>query len=135
MSTRTFPLRKQVFVIQTEPRRVLSDVDKECSSRKRGSKPWAFATGITPRSPWQNGHVERLIGSIRRECLDHVVVLGERHLRHLLANYAAYYNGGARTLHSTRIRRSIDPCRQSGVSHQSFGSAVSIGTMFGWHNR
>ena len=48
---------------------------------------------ITPRSPWQNGHVERLIGSIRRECLDHVVVLGERHLRHLLANYAAYYNG------------------------------------------
>jgi SAM domain (Sterile alpha motif)/Integrase core domain len=39
---------------------------------------------ITPRSPWQNGHVERLIGSIRRECLDHVVVLGERHLRHQL---------------------------------------------------
>ena len=48
---------------------------------------------ITPRSPWQNGHVERLIGSIRRECLDHVVVLGERHLRHLLAKYATYYNG------------------------------------------
>ena len=48
---------------------------------------------ITPRSPWQNGHVERLIGSIRRECLDHVVVLGEKHLRHLLANHAAYYNG------------------------------------------
>src|SRR5262249_55053184 len=47
---------------------------------------------ITPHSPWQNGHVERLIGSIRRECLDHVVVLGERHLRHLLANYATYYN-------------------------------------------
>ena len=46
---------------------------------------------ITARSPWQNGHIERLIGSIRRECLDHVVVLGERH--HLLANYAAYYNG------------------------------------------
>jgi transposase InsO family protein len=48
---------------------------------------------ITPRSPWQNGHVERLIGSIRRECLDHVVVLGERHLRHLLANYATYQWG------------------------------------------
>jgi len=48
---------------------------------------------ITPRSPWQNRHVERLTGSIRRECLGHVVVLGERHLRHLLANYAAYYNG------------------------------------------
>ena len=40
-----------------------------------------------PRSPWQNGHAERLIGSIRRECLDHVVVFGERHLRHLLRSY------------------------------------------------
>ncbi|MGA3340470.1 MAG: integrase core domain-containing protein [Methylocella sp.] len=49
-----------------------------------------------PRSPWQNGHTERLIGSIRRECLDHVVVFGERHLRHLLLSYMAYYNS-ART--------------------------------------
>ena len=38
----------------------------------------------SPHSPWQNGYAERLIGSIRRECLDHVVVFGERHLRHLL---------------------------------------------------
>jgi transposase InsO family protein len=45
-----------------------------------------------PRSPWQNGHVERLIGSIRRECLDHVVVFGEAHLRRVLAAYATYYN-------------------------------------------
>ena len=46
-----------------------------------------------PRSPWQNGHAERLIGSIRRECLDHVIVFGERHLRHVLRSYARYYNG------------------------------------------
>jgi transposase InsO family protein len=45
-----------------------------------------------PRSPWQNGHVERLIGSIRRECLDHVVVLDETHLRQILRSYADYYN-------------------------------------------
>jgi transposase InsO family protein len=45
-----------------------------------------------PRSPWQNGHVERLIGSIRRECLDHVVILGDAHLRWILATYANYYN-------------------------------------------
>jgi hypothetical protein len=50
-----------------------------------------------PRSPWQNGHTERLIGSIRRECLDHVVVFGERHLRHLLLSYMAYYNGRENT--------------------------------------
>ena len=44
------------------------------------------------RSPWQNGHAERLIGSIRRECLDHIVVFGEAHLRRVLAGYAGYYN-------------------------------------------
>jgi len=47
----------------------------------------------TPRSPWQNGHVERLIGSIRREYLDHVIVFGESHLRRVLHAYADYYNG------------------------------------------
>jgi transposase InsO family protein len=47
---------------------------------------------IAPRSPWQNGYAERLIGSVRRECLDHVVVFGERHLRHVLLLYADYYN-------------------------------------------
>jgi len=47
---------------------------------------------IAARSPWQNGYVERLIGSIGRECLDHVVILGERHLRTILKLYADYYN-------------------------------------------
>ena len=46
----------------------------------------------SPRSPWQNGHAVRLIGSIRRECLDHIVVLGDAHLRRILAAYAGYYN-------------------------------------------
>jgi Integrase core domain len=49
-----------------------------------------------PRSPWQNGYAERLIGSNRRECLDHIVVIGERHLRHVLLSYMEYYNA-ART--------------------------------------
>src|SRR4030088_3816835 len=47
---------------------------------------------MAPRSPWQNGHAERLIGSIRRECLGHVVVFGEAHLRRILAAYTGYYN-------------------------------------------
>jgi transposase InsO family protein len=46
----------------------------------------------SPRSPWQNAYAERLIGSIRRECADHVVVLGERHLCHVLLSYMKYYN-------------------------------------------
>ena len=45
-----------------------------------------------PASPWQNGFAERLIGSIRRECLDHIVVFGEAHLRRILRSYARYYN-------------------------------------------
>jgi transposase InsO family protein len=44
------------------------------------------------RSPWQNGYAERLIGSIRRECVDHIIVVGERHLRHVLLSYMNYYN-------------------------------------------
>src|ERR1700758_4179838 len=47
---------------------------------------------IAPASPWQNGFAERLIGSIRRECLDHIIVLGEAHLRRSLKSYARYYN-------------------------------------------
>jgi len=47
---------------------------------------------ITPRSPWQNGIAERLVGTLRRECLDHIVVFGETHLRRILSIYAAYYN-------------------------------------------
>ncbi|MEO6946619.1 MAG: integrase core domain-containing protein, partial [Nitrobacter sp.] len=46
----------------------------------------------SPRSPWQNAYFERLIGSIHRECVDHIVVFGERHLRHVLLSYMTYYN-------------------------------------------
>ena len=48
-------------------------------------------TGITIK-PWQNSIVERLIGLIRRECVDHIIVLGEAHLRRILKSYADYYN-------------------------------------------
>ena len=48
---------------------------------------------ITPASPWQNGFAERLIGSIRRESIDHMIVLGEAHLRRILKSYAHYHNG------------------------------------------
>ena len=51
---------------------------------------------IAPRSPWQNGYVERAIGSIRRECLDHMIVWSEAHLRRVLKEYTSHYNA-ART--------------------------------------
>jgi transposase InsO family protein len=54
-----------------------------------------------PASPWQNGFAERLIGSIRRECVDHVVIWGEVHLRRILKSYAGYYN-------EIRTHRSLD---------------------------
>jgi transposase InsO family protein len=64
-----------------------------------------------PRSPWQNAYAERLVGSIRRECLDHMIVLGEAHLRRILKTYISYYNG-ARTHLSLKkdapIPRSIE---------------------------
>jgi transposase InsO family protein len=47
---------------------------------------------IAPASPWQNGFAERLIGSIRRECVDHIIFRGEAHLRQVLKSYADYYN-------------------------------------------
>ena len=56
---------------------------------------------IAAGSPWQNGYAERLIGTIRRECLNHMIVFGEAHLRRILGKYAAYYNG-------SRIHRSLD---------------------------
>ena len=62
---------------------------------------------IAPRSPWQNGFAERLIGSIRRECLDQIIVCGEDHLRRTLLSYASYYTELGRTGHSTKTRRCI----------------------------
>ena len=53
----------------------------------------------SPRSPWQNGYAERLIGSIRGECIDHVIVFGECHLRHLLRSYL---------INETRTHLSLD---------------------------
>jgi transposase InsO family protein len=62
-----------------------------------------------PASPWQNGFAERLIGSIRRKCLYHIVVLGEAHLRRILRSYARYYN-------DIRTHRSLD--KDAPVSRQ-----------------
>ena len=71
--------------------------DRDAIYGKRFSRR-AAALGIRElltayRSPWQNPYAERVIGSIRRECLDHIIVLGPRHLKQILTRYVDYYNG------------------------------------------
>jgi transposase InsO family protein len=79
---------------QQAPRYIVGDRDCiYCGAFLRRLRAMGIRDRPTaPRSPWQNGYTERLIGSIRRDCLDHVVVFGERHLRHLLKSYQKYYN-------------------------------------------
>jgi putative transposase len=76
------------------PRYLLRDRDRIYGAcfRQRVRSMGIDEVVIAPRSPWQNPYVERLIGSIRRECLDHVIVLHERHLRRLLTSYLRYYH-------------------------------------------
>jgi transposase InsO family protein len=81
-----------------------------------------------PRSPWQNGCAERLIGSIRRECLDHVLVLGERHLRHVLRAYQQYYNG-------TRTHLALGKDSPLTRSVHAVGRILSLTVLGGLHHR
>ena len=85
---------------------------------------------IAFRSPWQSPYVERIIGSIRRECLDHLIVLNEAHLRRILTSYFAYY-------HESRAHLSLEcnapvPRR---VEHPSEGKVIAIPQVGGLHHR
>jgi transposase InsO family protein len=80
------------------------------------------------RSPWQNGYAERLIGSIRRECLDNVVVFGERHLRHLLKSYQQYYN-------EARTHLSLDKDAPVSRTVQAVGSIIAKPLLGGLHHQ
>lgn len=93
------------------------------------------AMGITEvvsaaRSPWQNAYVERVIGSLRRECLDYIVILNERHLRRILSSHADYYHRG-------RTHLSLDkdcPDRRP-VMPPRIGRVVAIPQVSGLHHR
>ena len=93
----------EAFPWDEAPRYLIRDRDRiygsivTCRMRAMGIRDRPTA----PASPWQNGFAERLIGSIRRECVDHFVVLGEAHLRRILRSYARYYN-------DIRTHRSLD---------------------------
>ena len=82
------------------------------------------------RSPWQNPYVERLIGSIRRECLDHMIILHERHLKRILRSYFEYY-------HESRTHLSLD--RNSPIQRElelsELGKVIAVPQVGGLHHR
>jgi transposase InsO family protein len=80
-----------------------------------------------PRGPWQNPYVERLIGTIRRECLDHVIVMNERHLLKILRSYFSYYHGW-------RTHQSLDMDAPDGREAQCVGEVIEIAEVGGLHH-
>src|ERR1700692_4681600 len=93
------------------------------------------AMGITqvvtaPRSPWQNAYVDRVIGSIRRECLDHIVIFNERHLRQVLSSYIHSYQRPR-----THLSLDKDSTDSRPIQHRSVGRVVAIPKVGGLHHR
>ena len=83
---------------------------------------------ISPRSPWQNAYVERLIGTLRRDCLDHVLIFGERHLRRVLTAYSIYYN-------ETRTHLGLSKDTPLPRATQRFGTITAVPILCGLHHR
>jgi transposase InsO family protein len=85
---------------------------------------------IAPRSPWQNGYAERWVGTVRRELLDHVIVLGERHLLRMVRQYVTYYNEDRPHL---ALRRDAPVSRA--VEGLDAGAIVALPRVGGLHHR
>ena len=83
---------------------------------------------ISPRSPWQNGYAERLIGTVRRECLDRMLIFGEAHLRRILSLYAIYYN-------ESRTHLSLHKDAPLHRAIQRSGTVVAVPVLGGLHHR
>jgi len=122
----------EAFPWDTAPRYLLRDRDASYGSDFRSR---VEAMGITevitaPRSPWQNAYVERVIGSIRRECLDHLVIFNERHLRRILSSYIDYYQ-------RTRTHLSLDKdCPDPRpIMPPRIGKVIPIAQVGGLHHR
>jgi transposase InsO family protein len=83
---------------------------------------------ISPRSPWQNPYVERLIGTLRRECLDHLLVFGEQHLQQVLESYSLYYN-------ETRTHLGLSKDVPLHRAIQRYGTITATPVLSGLHHR
>jgi putative transposase len=85
---------------------------------------------IAARSPWQNAYAERFIGSLRQECLDHIIALDERHLPRVLRSYVAYYNETR-----THLALGKDPPEPRPVQAVDAGEIVAVPEVGGLHHR
>jgi putative transposase len=121
----------EAVAVEDPPRYLIRDRDQIYGQRfSRQAKTLEIQeTVIAPRSPWQNAYAERVIGSIRRECLDPVVVIGERHLREILSKYVDYYN---RT--RTHLSLTKDPPEPRTVQPPSQGRVISVPRVGGLHH-
>ena len=122
----------EAFPFDSAPRYLLRDRDTIYGERvQRRISSLGIKEVITaPSSPWQNPFVERIIGSIRRDCLDHVVVFNERHLRRILCEYFDYY-------HTCRTHMSLnkDPPETRLVEPPELGNVVAFPRVGGLHHR
>ncbi len=119
----------EAFPWDMAPRYLIRDRDDAYGEvfKRRVSAMGIRDRPTAPRSPWQNGVVERLIGSIRRECLDHLIVFGEAHLRRLLKKYSDYYNG-------TRTHLSLGKDAPLARPIQRDGLIQTVAHLGGLHN-
>ena len=122
----------EAFPNDTAPRWLLRDRDAVYGDtfRRRIAGMGIGEVLSSPSSPWQNPYSYRLIGSIRRECLDHVIVLGERHLRRILTDYLTYYHG-SRT-HLSLEKDAPTPRRAQAITE---GDVVAFPEVGGLHHR
>ena len=121
---------REAFPWDTAPRILIRDNDAKFGHtfRRRISEMGIRDHPTSFRSPWQNGYAERVIGSIRRECLDHVIVFNEGHLRRVLSAYARYYN-------TARTHRSLAKDAPVHRPIERFGAIRSHSILGGLHHQ
>ena len=122
----------EAFPWDTAPRYLLRDRDASYGQtfRDRVEAMGVEEVVTAPRSPWQNPFVERIIGSIRRECLNHVIIFDERHLRRVMSSYFQYY-------HKSRTHLSLDKdCPETRPIHPpTVGKIIAFPEVGGLHHR
>src|SRR5215831_1831498 len=120
----------QAFPFDTAPRYLLRDRDQIYGQEFRNQVAVLDIKEVlsAPRSPWQRAYVERVIGSIRRECLDHVIILNEESLRRTLRSYFSYY-------HRSRLHLSLERDSPESRPVQSVGRVVAFPEVGGLHHR